>query len=230
VTLDNLLVHEPKPRNIRLAEAFKRIGLIEQTGRGIDKIFLGQLRYGRPVPDYTRSDDHNVRVVLRGGEGSLQFAAFVYDEDRQGRTLTLDELIVLNALFFERRIDSAAVGRLTQKGHGEARSVLERLQERGLVEARGEKRGRVYHLSANLYRRMNLPESYVRARGIDAIRHEEMVLQYAKSHGRIVRDQAAELCGLSNDQAGRLLRRLVGKGKLYRQGTPPRWTYYVLAQ
>lgn len=38
VTLDNLLVHEPKPRNPRLAEAFRRIGLVEQTERGVDKI------------------------------------------------------------------------------------------------------------------------------------------------------------------------------------------------
>src|SRR5207247_149928 len=90
VTLENLLVHEPKPRNNLLAEAFKRIGLIEQTGRGIDKIYLGKLRYGRPIPDYTRSDDNNVRVVLRGGEGSLRFAAFVFEEDRQGRSLALD--------------------------------------------------------------------------------------------------------------------------------------------
>jgi ATP-dependent DNA helicase RecG len=104
------------------------------------------------------------------------------------------------------------------------------LRERNLVEAHGEKRRRVYHLSASRYRRMNQPESYVRAHGIDSIRHEEMVLQHVKSHGRIVRDQVAELCGLSNDQAGRLLRRLVSKGRFYRQGTPPRWTYYVLAE
>ena len=37
ITVENILVHEPKPRNSRLAEAFKRIGIIEQTGRGVDK-------------------------------------------------------------------------------------------------------------------------------------------------------------------------------------------------
>lgn len=54
----------------------KRINLIEQTGRGIGKICLGQLRYGRPMPDYTRSDEQDARVVPRGGEPSLRFAAF----------------------------------------------------------------------------------------------------------------------------------------------------------
>ena len=40
ITLDNMLVHEPKPRNPRLAETFRRLGLVEQTGRGIDKILF----------------------------------------------------------------------------------------------------------------------------------------------------------------------------------------------
>ena len=78
ITPDNILVHEQKPRNPRLAEAFRRIGLVAQTGRGVDKIFIGQLRYGRPAPDYSRSDPEGVRVALRGGEASLDFSAFVF--------------------------------------------------------------------------------------------------------------------------------------------------------
>ncbi len=68
ITISNILVHEPKPRNPRLAESFRRIGLVEQTGRGVDKIFRGQARYGRPLPDYTRSDNTGVRVVLNRGK------------------------------------------------------------------------------------------------------------------------------------------------------------------
>jgi ATP-dependent DNA helicase RecG len=230
ITLDNLLVHEPKPRNPRLAEAFRRIGLIEQTGRGVDKIFEGQLRYGRPAPDYTRSDTSGVRVVLRGGEASVQFAAFVYEQEKQGKPVTLDDLLILNALFFERRIDSRAAGRLIQKGTSEGRAVLERLNERGLVEARGEKRGRVYHMAASLYRRLGQPEGYVRSHGIDRIRQETMVTEYVQAHGRIERKHVMELCGLSGDQAGRLLKRMCQNGKLRRRGRPPRWTYYVLGR
>lgn len=36
VTLNNLLVTEPRPRNPALADALKRIGLVERTGRGVD--------------------------------------------------------------------------------------------------------------------------------------------------------------------------------------------------
>jgi ATP-dependent DNA helicase RecG len=38
----NLLVTEPRPRNPRLADAFKRAGLVERTGRGVETIYRGQ--------------------------------------------------------------------------------------------------------------------------------------------------------------------------------------------
>ncbi|MCA9442238.1 MAG: putative DNA binding domain-containing protein, partial [Candidatus Omnitrophica bacterium] len=173
ITMNNLLVHEPKPRNPRLAEAFKRIGLVEQTGRGVDRIYLGQLRYGRPIPDYSRSDDTGVRVVLRGGAPSLKFAEFVYEQEKEGKPLNLDELLVLNALHFERRIDSESAGQLIQKGTSEGRAVLEQLHERGLVEAKGERRGRVYHLAASLYKRFQMESEYVRAKGFAPHQHEQ---------------------------------------------------------
>jgi ATP-dependent DNA helicase RecG len=47
VTLDNLLTTEPRPRNPWLADVFKRLGLVERTGRGVDLIYRGLLRYLR---------------------------------------------------------------------------------------------------------------------------------------------------------------------------------------
>ncbi len=44
VTIQNLLVVEPKPRNPLRADAVKRIGLAERTGRGVDLIYQGILR------------------------------------------------------------------------------------------------------------------------------------------------------------------------------------------
>ena len=230
ITLDNLLIHEPKPRNPRLAAAFKRIGLIEQTGRGVDKIYLGQLRYGRPAPDYTRSDADGVRVTLRGGKPSLEFAAFVYEQDKAGRPLSLDELMVLNELFYERRTDSERVGKLIQKGVAEGRRVLELLHERGLIEARGERRGRVYHLSASLYQRLGGVAAYVRARGFDRIQQREMVINAIKgsAEGRITRRQVMDLCQSAEQPAYRLLKSMVDEGQLERRGQG-RGVYYLLS-
>jgi ATP-dependent DNA helicase RecG len=225
ISVNNLLVHEPKPRNPRLAEAFTRIGLVEQTGRGVDKIYVGQLRYGRPIPDYSRSDASGVRVVLRGGSPSLQFAAFVYEQDKAGRALTLDELIILNALFHERRLDSQAAGNLIQKGSVEGHAVLERLQERGLVEGRGS-RPRAYHLSGALYKRLGDLSGYVRTRGFDQIQHEQMIGNALDQTRQITRYQVAELCQITKPQAYHLLRKLSVSGKLEQHGKG-RGAYYT---
>lgn len=229
ITAENLLVHEPKPKNPRLAAACRRIGLVEQTGRGVDKIYMGQLRYGRPVPDYSRSDSTGVRVVIRGGKPSLDFSAFVFEQEKAETPLTLDELILLNTLFFERRVNAEIAGRLIQRGTAEGRAVLEKLHERGMIEGVGGGKGRSYHLNADFYRRFGQPEGYVRAHGISALRREGMVLEYVQAHGRIERKMVMRLCGVTARQAGLMLKRMSSTGKLERKGTPPRWTYYVLA-
>ncbi len=227
VTLENLLVHEPKPRNARLAEAFKRIGLVEQTGRGVDKIFMGQLRYGRPVPDYSRSDTYGVRVVLRGGKASLEFAGFVFEQDKQGYPLTLDDLLVLNTLFFERRTDSEAMAKVMQKDVSTARATLEKLHERGLIERRGNKRATAYHLSVALYQRFHMEAEYIRAKGFEPLQHEQMVISYVRKHGKITRSQAAELCHLGPYQATRLLQVLREKYKEFQKVGEKKGAYYI---
>lgn len=47
---------------------------------------------------------------------------------------------------------------------------------------------------------------------------EQMIIHYVQAHGQITRNETAELCGLSPDQANRLLRRLVSAGKLGQRG------------
>lgn len=225
VTPANLLVHEPLPRNARLYAAAKRIGLVEQTGRGVDKVYLGQLRYGRPAPDYSRSDATGVRLTLRGGAESLNFAAFVFERERQQGPMTVDQMIVLNRLFHERRVTTEQVATEIQRSQNDARALLERLVEEGLVEARGENRGRVYHLAARVYDAVGQPEAYVRTHGIDPIRQEAAVLQFVQAHGRIKRENVVELCGLTERQATQLLGRLVREGKLVMRGVK-RWSYY----
>ena len=227
ITPENILVHEPKPRNPRMAEAFRRIGLVEQTGRGVDKIFMGQLRYGRPAPDYSRSDSEGVRVELRGGEASLEFSAFVFEQDQAGKFLQLDDLLVLNLLFFERRIDLERTEKLIQKGESQARAVLERLHERGLIEGRGEKRGRVYILSGSLYQRLKMQAEYVRTKGLDPHEMEEKILVFAKEHGKITRTEAANLCQLNGPQAKRLLQKLTIKYPKFRLIGERRGSYYI---
>lgn len=227
ITPENILVHEPKPRNTRLAEAFKRIGITDQTGRGVDKIYMGQLRYGRPPPDYSRSDNSTVRIVIPGGESSLDFAAFVFEQERNGKVFSLDDLLIMNALYYDRRIDATTAGKLIQKGTVEGRRILEHLHELGLAEGRGEKAGRVYHLPASLYKRFHMEAEYVRAKGFEPLQQEQMVIDYVKKHGRIRRSEVASLCRTSDDQAKRLLKSLSEKYTEFKMRGTRRGAHYV---
>jgi ATP-dependent DNA helicase RecG len=227
VRLDNLLVTPPRPRNPLLADAFKRAGIVERTARGIDTIFLEQLRNGRPAPTYERTDEAGVVVVLPGGEANLDFVRLVVEESRD-RALGVDELLVLNRLWQERTLTTAQAADLIQKPDAETRAVLGRLEEAGLVEARGQKKARTWHLSAATYRRLGESAAYVRQRGFEPLQQEQMVLQYVEKHGRITRREVAELCRLSKPQAYRLLERLVEKESLTRQGQRGRGVHYTL--
>jgi len=170
VTLENLLVVEPKPRNPLLADAIKRIGLTERTGRGVDLIYEGLLRYGRPAPDYSRSDPTTVVVQLSSAQADIPFLQMVIaEEERTGIRMPLDSLIVLARLRKERRLDVQATASAIQKNESVARAVLERLVEAGLIEGRGATRGRTYTLSAQVYQRLGQGADYVRQAGFDPI-------------------------------------------------------------
>ncbi len=219
VRLDNLLVTPPRPRNPLLADAFKRAGIVERTARGIDTIFFEQLRNGRPAPSYGRSTEAGVVLVVPGGKANLDFVRLIVEEGQAGHALGLSELLILNELWFERSLTTAEASRLVQQPEAEARAVLSRLVEMGLIEGRGERRGRTWHLAAVVYRRLGHRAAYVRQRGFEPFQQEQMVMQYVDKHGRITRREVAELCKLSPGQAYRLLTRLTRQGLLTRHGT-----------
>jgi len=218
VRLDNLLVTAPRPRNPLLTDAFKRAGIVERTARGIDTIFYEQLRNGRPAPSYERSNEAAVVVVLPGGQANLEFVRLLAEESRAGHDLGLDDLLILNAVWQNRRLNTEEAARLTQKPENDARTTLNRLVEIGLVEPRGERKGRTWHLSAATYRRLGKPTAYIRQHGFEPLQHEQMILQYLDKYGKITRAQAAELCLLSVNQAYRLLKSLEKRGILVAHG------------
>jgi ATP-dependent DNA helicase RecG len=226
---DNLLVVDPNPRNPRLVDCFKRIGLVERTGRGVSIIYNGQLRNGRPAPSYERTTEVNVMVTLYGGPAALDFVQLILtEESRQNRSLNVSELLVLDHVYRERDIDLSTASSLTQRPETEVRSTLERLVEAGLVERRGSGRTRTYHLSASIYRELGHPEAYVHAHGFETLQMEQMILQYVQAHERITRDNVITLCRVEEHQAYYLLKKLAERGELKLVGRG-RSSYYIPA-
>lgn len=220
ITLDNFLVKEPSPRNPLLADMSKRIGISERTGRGIDRIFEGLLRYGRLAPDYHRSDAYSVVVRMSNAEGDMTFLEHILNEERRtGSPLSLDSLIVLSRLLHERRLSTIELAHSTQKTEQETRVVLEKLVESGLIEAHSSGRARTYILSAKLYQKSGQKADYIRQAGFDLIQQEQMILNYIKEHQTIKRAEAADLCRIGPHQATRLLKKLAADGKIILKGS-----------
>lgn len=228
VTLANLLTTEPRPRNRALTDALKRIGLVERSGRGVDLIYRGLLRFGRPEPDYSRTDSHNVVLRLSTAEADLAFLKLVLDEEnRRGARLPIDGLIALAVLRELKRITSDELARHIHKNPDQAKRTLEGLHEVGLVQAHGATKARSYTLSAGLYQSMGDKAAYTRQAGFSPIQNEQMVLNYVRQHGQIRRVEVMELCRLSEGQAKDLLKRLKNKNLLIPQGQK-RGAFYVL--
>ncbi len=217
VTLQNLLTVAPQSRNPLLADIIKRIGLAERTGRGIDRIYEGMLRYGRPAPDYSLSNPYTVTVRMLSAEADFEFLKMILQHEEQtGGVMPIDSLIILSRLREERRLTTTDLTASVQKTETEVRATLEKLLEAGLIEAHGTGRGRTYTLSAKVYRQTGQKAAYIRQAGFDSLQQEQMVLKYIDTHGLIKRADVMELCRIDRNQAYRLLNRLK-KQKIIRQ-------------
>jgi ATP-dependent DNA helicase RecG len=219
VTLANLLTTEPRPRNRALADAMKRIGVVERSGRGVDTIYRGMLKFGRPAPDYGRTDAGNVVLQLPTVPADVAFRRMVVDVERErGAELPIDALIALAALREFKRLTAEGLAQHIQRDTTRAKRTLEALTEAGLVEAHGNTRGRSYTLSAPVYSVVSDKAAYTRQVGFGPIQHEQMVLSYIRQHGQIRRADVMALCRLTEGQAKELLRRLVASNKIMLQG------------
>ena len=227
VTLDNLLSTEPRPRNPQLADVMKRIGVVERSGRGVDKIYRGMLRFGRPRPDYSRTDFNSVILKLETVDADEVFLKLVVEQEKAQGHLPINSLIVLSALRDQKRTDLDELATLIQQDISLAKRTVEHLVEAGLVEAHGKTRGRTYTLSAAMYKAKGDKVAYTRQAGFSRLQNEQMVLSHVQHHGQIKRAEVMELCHLDKDQAANLLNRLKEEEKLQQYGER-RGAYYTL--
>lgn len=230
VSVSNLLTTEPRPRNPALADAFKRLGLVDRTGRGVDLIYTGMLRFGRPPPDYSQSMPDLVKLSISTEPADLAFVRMVLQEEaRQNGALPVETLLVLTALRHARRLSSGDLAVHSQCSATQSSRLMESLTESGLVRAHGSGKSRYFTLSPSVYRELGQKAEYVRQAGFEPIQQAQMVKNYLREHGQIRRQEAADLCQLAPREAGALLARLVKTGEIVRHGQR-KAAYYVLPE
>ena len=228
VSLANLLTTEPRPRNPALADAFKRLGLVDRTGRGVDMIYTSMLRFGRPAPDYAQSMADLVKLSISTEPADLAFVRMVLQEEaRQKSALPVETLLVLTALREARRLSAADIAVQLQCSAPQATGLMEALAESGLVRAHSSGRSRQFTLSPAVYRTLGQKAEYVRQAAFEPIQRVQMIKNYLKENGQIRRQDAADLCQLAPREAGAVLERMVKTGEIVLHGVR-KTAYYTL--
>ena len=216
VNLKNLLTVEPHGRNPALADAMKRIGLAEKTGRGIDRIYEGSIIFGRPWPDYTESTSRTVKLFIQRAKANLPFAKLIADEQkRQQKPLSIYTLMILSLLNGERRCSLDRIIEVTNLSENKVRAAVENMIEIGLIEASGNGKNRSFILGKKVYREANESIKYVRQTDIDSIRRPELIMKLAETQqGIITKQDVMDLFKISPAQAYSLLKQLKNENKI----------------
>lgn len=213
VTPENVL-DEQNPRNRRLAEALGRCGLVERAGQGINLMFERAVRQSKPLPDFSGTSAHGVRLTLRGNVTNPQFLRFI---ERVGEE-TLAGFDTRDLLLLDRLQREEVVPE-------EFRSRLPRLVHLGIVESVGRGRGTRYLLSRRFYAAIGQRGAYTRRRGLDRGENKALLLQHLRDHaarGSPMSELQQVLPGQSRAQVKRLLDELRQEGLVRLEGTR-RW-------
>lgn len=229
VTTKNLLTAEPHGRNPQLADALKRIGLGERTGRGIDRIYEGSLVYGNPLPDYSNSTSVTVSLFIPRGKPDAQIVKLVANEqNRLGHPLSLNTLLILNILKDLPRSTASQLAEAANLSVPITKNCLDFLVENALVECYGNGGNRTYILAPAVYKTKAQKIGYVRQADIDKSRYLELILKLAKSSDFISRADVVQLLHVNENQAYRLLKELVNQKLLQpiNKGRYAKYRYY----
>ncbi|MEI3308286.1 MAG: helix-turn-helix domain-containing protein [Eggerthella lenta] len=127
--------------------------------------------------------------------------------------------MVLSVIRDERKVNFGALREATHIDQGRLHRVLGELVERGLIESHGTGRATTYLLSARVYRETGHALGYVRQKGIDDVRHPELVMELARVQGFLMRSDVAELLRVSPSKAeGSIIKEMTASGKLRLEG------------
>ena len=222
ITTENI-AEQQNPRNRRLAEALAKAGLVERSGQGMNLMIETAIRQTKPLPDFSGSSAHEVRLVLAG---TVQNPAFVRYLERLGderlAKFSTNDFLVLDALQRDQPLTPALVARLPG------------LMEAGAVECQGRGKGVRYFLSREMYAVIGATGAYTRRKGLDHETNKALLekhLRDAASSGAPMRELVQVLPALSRIQVKRLMEELADEKRAHLRGVTRngRWFYGPLA-
>ena len=166
-----MLEHQSPPEHYRnqwLIDAMIRLGMIEQAGGGIRRMFTTQRQRLFPLPDYafgqTPQGHARVELTLLGQMLDAKFARVLLAR----KDLTLSQVLSLDRV---------------QKGLPISSIEAQNLREMGLIEGRAPR----YFISAKVADAVGKKAQYIHQRGLDDQYYQKLVLDYLGQYGQATR-------------------------------------------
>ncbi|QJD16570.1 RNA-binding domain-containing protein [Paracoccus sanguinis] len=185
VTPENIITTASRPRNPTLAKMARHLGLAEELGRGVDRMYRELIRAGRDAP---RIENHYDRVIVRfvGGAPNTQVARFIATLPDQERDDT-DTMLVIHALCASKTLKLETAANLLQKSVDEAEQVLKRLagEDVGIIErtrSTASRSNAAYRFRSGPLKALGSAVSYQR-RTTDDI--DRKVIEHINEYGKI---------------------------------------------
>jgi len=209
ITPENI-ADQQNPRNRRLAEALAKAGLVERSGQGLNLMIESAIRQTKPLPDFSGSSTHEVRLTLAGTVQNPAFIRFLerLGDERLARFSTQDYL-ALDALQRDRPLAPPLVARMPS------------LIDAGAVESQGRGKGMRFFLSRDLYVAIGQPGAYTRRKGLDDETNKALLEKHIRDSGATgapMRELQQVLPALSRAKIKRLLETLQQEKRVVLRG------------
>lgn len=219
ITIENIL-DQQNPRNRRLAEALGKCGLIERSGQGVNLMVESAIRQSKPLPDFSGTSSHEVRLIL---PGIMEHPAFVRFIERLGNdrllTFSTQDFLLLDHVHRDQPIPEGLKSRIPN------------LLSLGAIEAIGRGRGARYILSSSLYAAMGARGTHTRKKGLDHETNKALLERHLRSQGEAgapLAELRQVLPALSEDAVQQLLHELKREGRVGLEGSR-RWARWKIA-
>ena len=184
ITPENILRHEPVPRNPALVDALTRLHLVNRSNLGVRRMYHALLIEGKEPPEII-DEGEAVRVIFRASDLSIPFRLFVAEEADKNRILTVEDLLIIQYLLRHPEVDTATAAQITQQSESDARETLSRMElDLSYLERGGAGRGTYWMLRPDLHRRLSVPGHPERDRRIDWEAAKTRVLSVLKQRAK----------------------------------------------
>ena len=211
VAPNRLLSTPSRPRNSRLAEALRTLGLADTEGIGIATLYREMLRHGHAEPEIGDQSGDVLCVLAGGSPDSATMALFDEIDAKADVGKDVTAAVAVACLLRMPVLHPDDLAATAQTTVGEAERVLDALVSAGVLD-KITNHGRAFRFTRSTRERLQHRLAYRRRMPLDE--HWEVVRAYLETEAVLSAEDAAKLLQVTRVQASRILSELRDMGRL----------------